>query len=132
MADKQVKVEVVTEKNLAGVEAIEAEVRKLQQQKLQLNIEANTSRLDEVNSKIEAAKSKLSELKGKADVDDSDIKKVEEEQMIKDAMNGETSEIDAEGNPKGDIVAIEIDPETGEITQLDPNTIPELMEQTEN
>ena len=60
------------------------------------------------------------------------IKKVEEEQMIKDAMSGKTSEIDAEGNPKGEIVAIEIDPETGEITQLDPNDIPELREQLQS
>ena len=78
-ADKQVKLEIVTEKNLAGAKAIEDEIKKLQQQKLQLNIETNTSRLDEVNSRIDAAKAKLAELKGKADVDDSEIKQVETE-----------------------------------------------------
>ena len=79
MADKQVSVKVVTEKDLAGVQAIEDKVKQLQQQKLQLQIDANTSRLDEVNSRIDAAKAKLSDLKGKADVDDSELKQVETE-----------------------------------------------------
>ena len=79
MADKQVSVKVVTEKDLSGVQAIEDKVKQLQQQKLQLQIDANTSRLDEVNSRIDAAKVKLSDLKGKADVDDSELKQVETE-----------------------------------------------------
>ena len=87
-ADKQVSVKVVTEKDLAGVQAIEDKVNQLKQQKLQLQIDANTSRLDEVNSKINEAKNKLATLQGKADVDDSELKKVLDEIFTVDPVSG--------------------------------------------
>jgi chromosome segregation ATPase len=79
MPDKQVKIEVTTEANLDKVQSLEAEINKITKQKIQLDIDTNTSKLEEVNSKIESTKAKLQELKGKADVDDSEIKKVEQE-----------------------------------------------------
>jgi len=79
MADKEVKIKVATENDLSGVKPIEDEINKLKQQKIELDIKTNTSRLEEVNSKIESTKSKLSELKGKADVDDTEVKQLETE-----------------------------------------------------
>lgn len=79
MADKQVKVKVVTDKDLKGVDAIEDKIKQIKQQKIQLDIEANTSRFKEVESRISAIKEELKSLQGKADVDDSEVKKLESE-----------------------------------------------------
>lgn len=101
MADKEVKIKIATDVELGEVQALESNISKLKYQKAVLDIQANTSRLEEVDSRINTLKGELKTLQGKADVDDSEIKKVETElealeaEKINIALDIETSKIDA-------------------------------------
>jgi len=79
VAQKEVKIKVATEEDLKGVQAIEDNINKLRQQKLRLDIETNTAKLQETESQIESTKAKLKTMKGEVDVDDKEVKQVEEE-----------------------------------------------------
>ena len=79
MADKKVTVKVVGESDLAGVEPLENKVNALKNTKLLMQIETDTAKLNEVNSRIESIQSELTQLKGSADVDDSKVKELEGE-----------------------------------------------------
>ena len=78
--EKQVEVKVLTGvEGLEKVTAIEDHIRQIKREKLQLQIETNTSKLEAVNSRIETIQSELQSLRGSADVDDSQVKKLEAE-----------------------------------------------------
>ena len=82
MADKDVKIRVATEGDLSGVKPIEAEINKLKQQKLRLDIDANTQKLQETEHRIQSLKIFLDTVNtGNTNIhiNDSDIKKAEEE-----------------------------------------------------
>ena len=82
MADKDVKIRVATEGDLSGVKPIEAEINKLKQQKLRLDIDANTQKLQETEHRIRSLKTFLDTVNtGNTNIhiNDSDIKKAEEE-----------------------------------------------------
>ncbi len=77
MPQKEVKIKVATDVELEKVKALEDNIKQIKREKLQLEINTNTSRLEEVKSKIGTVKDELKSLKGKADVDDSQVKKLE-------------------------------------------------------
>ena len=52
MADKEVKIKVGTDVELSKVQALEDNINKIKLQKIQLDIQANTAKLDEINNKI--------------------------------------------------------------------------------
>ena len=53
MPDKQVEVKVLTDVEAAKVEALENKINELQRQRLAVNIEANTQKLNEIQDKID-------------------------------------------------------------------------------
>ena len=76
---KDVKIKVETEAKLQEVQALENKILEIKRQKLQLDIQTNTAKLEEVKTRINEVQSELKDLKGQADVDDSKVKALETE-----------------------------------------------------
>ena len=113
--EKKVEVKVLTGvEGLEKVTAIEDQIEKIKKEKLELSIQTNTARLEEVQSRIDAINSELKEMKGKADVDDSEVKKLESE-----LASLETEKIDLQL----DIETAKLDSAKAEIEDLDGTTI---------
>ena len=111
---KDVKIKVETEAKLQEVQALENKINEIKRQKLKLDIETNTAKLEEVNSRINTIKSELNNLKGQADVDDSKVKALENE-----LSNLEGKKLDLEvAIEDGKLKSVE-----SEIEELDGSTI---------
>lgn len=59
MADKKVEIEVVTDEDLSGVQAIDKELHRLKAERLQLKIDAGTEQLNQVSAKLDETKARL-------------------------------------------------------------------------
>lgn len=59
------------------LEDVKKKATELSNTKLQMKIDANTTKLKEVNSQIKSVEAELKNLKGKADVDDSEVKSLQ-------------------------------------------------------
>ena len=105
MADKKVTVEVQTDSDLTDVEALEKRVNALKRQRIQLQIDADTSSLNTVSAKLKEAENQLGKLEAARSglinmrVDDSQI---EEAQAEVEALKQEK-------------IALEIAVETGKL-----------------
>ena len=104
MADKEVKIKIGTDVELGEVQALESNINKLKYQKAVLDIEANTSKLQDTEHRIQSLKTFLDTVNtGNTNIhiDDSEIKKAEQEldalesEKIDIALDIETSKIDA-------------------------------------
>lgn len=109
MAEKEVKIIVITETDDKDVEDLESVIEAIRSKKLQLEIEANAQELDEVNSQIEDTKSQLTDLKAKVEVDNSEIESLEaeledlESQRLELDIETDTSELEELDSQIGDI-----------------------------
>ena len=74
---KEVKVTVATEEELAGVEALELRINKLKKQKIQIGIDIASQKLEDTQAKIEQLKQEKANLE--VGVDDSKIKQIDAE-----------------------------------------------------
>ena len=119
MPEKKVEVKVATDVELEKVRALEDTIRKLKQEKLELDIEARTEELEATEKRIESLKTFLDSVNGDSvniplNVTDDDIKKAEAE-----LEQLESEKIDLE-------IAVEsgkLDAAKSEIEALDDTTI---------
>ena len=119
MPDKKVEIKVATDVEMEEVRALEDTIRKLKQEKLELDIEARTEELEETEKRIESLKTFLDSVNGDnvnipLNVTDDDIKKAEAE-----LEQLESDKIDLE-------IAIEtgkLESAKSEIEELDDTTI---------
>ena len=79
MAEKEVKVKVTTDVDKSDVEDLEQTLQQIQDNKVNIPVDADTSELEEVTSQIEEAKSELKDLQAKVEVDNSEIESLESE-----------------------------------------------------
>ena len=77
MADKKVTIEIGTNVEDSEVDALENEIQRLRNERLQFQIDTNTSKLEQVKSKIQELENKKATLD--VDADDSEIQKIEAE-----------------------------------------------------
>lgn len=113
-SQKDVKIKVETEAKLTEVQALENKINEIKRQKLALDIQTNTVKLEDTKTRINEIKAELKELRGSAEVDDSKVKALETE-----LSNLEGKKLDLE-------VAIEkgkLDSVEAEIEELDGSTI---------
>jgi len=118
-AQKDVKIKLATEADLKEIEALENKINEIKRQKLQLNIEANTSKLQETEKRIQGLKIFLDNVNHgntPIHIDDSEIKKAEQEldalesdkiniqlAIETDKLNAAKSELDSLDNTTIDV-----------------------------
>ena len=77
MAEKEVKVKVATDVEDNEVDALENQIQKLKNERLQFQIDTNTSKLEQVRAKIKELENQKATLD--VDADDSEIQKINSE-----------------------------------------------------
>lgn len=120
MADKQVQVKVATDVELAKVKSLEDTIRELRQQKLRLDIDANTQKLQETETRIQGLKTFLDTVNTgntNINIDDSQIKKAQEEL---DALESEKIDLEI-AVETGKLESVKAEIEDLDDTEIDVN-----------
>ena len=97
---KKVTLEVAVQTQQEQIDELEAKMRQLQQEKLEVTLETHSNALDEVNQEIEETRNRLDDLKGSVDVDNSEIEALESElestQSLLEDLQGDVTVDDSE------------------------------------